>query len=217
MNEDVGVTGAAAVLLAVAAVAAAGDWVAVARRYKALEYLCKPAATAALVAVAATIDPSSGPRRTAVVVALVLSLTGDVLLMLPGDLFVAGLGAFLLAHIAYVAGFRLDAGPASELLLPAAAVLVVVAAVGRPVLRGVRRTDPAMAAPVTAYMLVIAAMVTAALASGEPLTGAGAAVFMASDSLIAWNRFVRPLRWAPVAIMVTYHLGQAGIVLSLAN
>ena len=208
-------TGAATILLAVAAVEAAGDWVAVARRNKALEYLCKPAATAALVGVAATLDPSSGPRRTAVVVALVLSLAGDVFLMLPRDLFVAGLGAFLLAHIAYVVGFRLDAGPAGELLVPAAAVLVVLAAIGRPVLAGVRRTDPAMAPPVAAYMLVIAAMVTTALASGEPLAGAGAVVFMASDSLIAWNRFVRPLPWAPVAIMVTYHLAQAGLVLSL--
>ena len=33
--------------------------------------------------------------------------------------------------------------------------------------------------------------------------------------MIAWNRFVRPFRGADVAIMVTYHLGQAGLVLSL--
>jgi uncharacterized membrane protein YhhN len=202
-------------LLVVAGVAAAGDWMAVARRDKRLEYLCKPAATAALVGVAATLDPSSGARRTAVVVALVLSLAGDVFLMLPRDLFVAGLGSFLLAHIAYVVGFRLDAGPAGDLLVPAVAVLVAMAVIGRPVLEGARRKDPAMAPPVTAYMLVISAMVASALASGEPLAGAGAVVFMASDSLIAWNRFVRPLSWAPVAIMVTYHLGQAGIVLSL--
>jgi hypothetical protein len=38
---------------------------------------------------------------------------------------------------------------------------------------------------------------------------------MASDSLIAWNRFVKPLSWAPVVIMVTYHMGQTGLVLSL--
>jgi uncharacterized membrane protein YhhN len=200
-----------------AGVAAVGDWVAVGTRARRLEYLCKPAATASLIGVAATLDPSSGARRTAVVVALVFSLAGDVFLMLPRDLFVAGLGSFLLAHVAYVVGFRLDAGPASELVLPAVAVLVVIAAIGRPVLRGVRQTDPAMAAPVAAYISVIAAMVTTALASGDALAGVGAVVFMASDSLIAWNRFVRPLSWAPVAIMVTYHLGQAGIVLSLAG
>jgi len=37
-----------------------------------------------------------------------------------------------------------------------------------------------------------------------------------SDSLIAENRFVRPLPWAPVAIIVTYHIAQAGLVWSLA-
>jgi uncharacterized membrane protein YhhN len=211
------VTGAASLLLLVAGVSAVGDWVAVGRRDDRLEYLCKPAAPAAVSAVAATLDPTSEARRTAVVVALVFSLAGDVFLMLPRDLFVAGLSSFLLAHVAYVVGFRLDAGPAGELVLPAAAVLVVVGVIGRPVLRGVRKTEPEMAAPVAVYMLVIAAMVTTALASGEVLAGIGAVVFMASDSLIAWNRFVRPLRWAPVAIMVTYHLGQAGIVLSLAT
>jgi hypothetical protein len=45
----------------------------------------------------------------------------------------------------------------------------------------------------------------------------GASLFFASDSLIAWNRFVRPRAWAPVAIMVTYHLGQAGLVTSLVR
>ena len=42
-----------------------------------------------------------------------------------------------------------------------------------------------------------------------------AVLFMASDALIAWNRFVRRLAWAPVVIMVTYHLGQLGLVTAL--
>jgi uncharacterized membrane protein YhhN len=45
----------------------------------------------------------------------------------------------------------------------------------------------------------------------------GAALFFASDTLIAWNRFVRPRPWMPLAIIVTYHVGQAGLVLSLAR
>ena len=43
----------------------------------------------------------------------------------------------------------------------------------------------------------------------------GATVFAASDSILAVNRFVRPLAWAPVAVMVTYHVGQALIVAGL--
>jgi uncharacterized membrane protein YhhN len=67
------------------------------------------------------------------------------------------------------------------------------------------------------YMLVISAMVASALATGNAAAIAGALTFEASDALIAWNRFVRPLRWAPVTIMITYHVGQAGLVLSLVD
>ncbi|MCZ7535098.1 MAG: lysoplasmalogenase [Acidimicrobiia bacterium] len=72
-----------------------------------------------------------------------------------------------------------------------------------------------LSGPVAGYMGVIAAMWVAALASGNPLAGVGGGLFVASDSLIAWDRFVRPLRWAGVTIMVTYHLAQAGLALSL--
>jgi uncharacterized membrane protein YhhN len=66
-------------------------------------------------------------------------------------------------------------------------------------------------------MAVIAAMVTCALASGIVLAGVGAVLFMTSDALIAETRFVGPRRWAPLAIIVTYHLGQAGLTLSLVR
>ena len=71
--------------------------------------------------------------------------------------------------------------------------------------------------PVAAYVVVISAMVSAAIATGIALAIAGAALFFASDTLIAWNRFVRPRPWMPLAIIVTYHVGQAGLVLSLAR
>jgi uncharacterized membrane protein YhhN len=71
--------------------------------------------------------------------------------------------------------------------------------------------------PVIAYISVISAMVVSALASGNVAAGTGAVLFAGSDSLIAWDRFVRPLQWAPVAIMVTYHVGQALLVLSLLD
>jgi uncharacterized membrane protein YhhN len=64
-------------------------------------------------------------------------------------------------------------------------------------------------------MTVISAMLATALATGNVIAAVGATLFVASDSMIAWDRFVRRLRWAPVAIMVTYHLGQAGLVASL--
>jgi len=91
----------------------------------------------------------------------------------------------------------------------------VAAFLGRRILAGVQEIEPRLSTPVSAYIAVIGVMVAAALASGEPFAATGAIVFMASDTLIAWNRFVQPLSWAPVVIMVTYHLGQAGLVVSL--
>jgi uncharacterized membrane protein YhhN len=66
-------------------------------------------------------------------------------------------------------------------------------------------------------MLAIALMVGSAFASGEWLAVVGALLFFASDSLIAWNRFVVPLPWAPTAIIVTYHLGQWGLATALRS
>jgi uncharacterized membrane protein YhhN len=207
------VTSGAAFLLGMAAVFAVADWVAVARGRKALEYVAKPATTLLLLGVALTLVPEDETRRTWFLVALALCLAGDVFLMLPADLFVAGLAAFLLGHLAYVAGF----GPSHA--WPWILVVALVAgAIGTPILRAVlRRPDDgkALAGPVVAYMAAISVMVACAAGTGDPVALAGAALFLLSDSLIAWNRFVRPLAWAPVAIMVTYHLGQAGLVLSL--
>ena len=206
-------TGAA---FAVAAVFAVGDWIAKARSNRPLEYVCKPATLAALIVAACVLDPAAGAgsRRAWFVVALIFSLAGDVFLMLPSDRFVAGLAAFLVAHVCYIGGF-LTNGPAGiALAITAVIVAALLAPLALRILRALR-TEPALRGPVSAYILVIATMLALALASGNAVAAVGAALFVASDSMIAWDRFVRPFRWAPVAIMVTYHLGQAGLVLSL--
>ena len=75
--------------------------------------------------------------------------------------------------------------------------------------------EPELLAPVIAYMAVISAMVVSASASGNPVAIAGAVSFYASDALIAWTRFITDFRWGRTAVMVTYHLAQFGLVLSL--
>ena len=209
-------TTAAWILFAVGGVFAVGDWIAVAGERTRWEYLCKPAATIALVAVAATLDPVHGDVRDWFVAALVLSLAGDVFLMLPGDRFVPGLGSFLVAQILFTVGFALHGGSAGEYVLGAVIVAVVAAPiVTRFVGALVRGGHRALVGPVIAYMVAIAAMVASAIASGNGFAIAGAAMFFVSDSLIAETRFVGPRRFVPVAIMVTYHLALAGLVLSL--
>jgi uncharacterized membrane protein YhhN len=212
------VTTPAWVLLAAAGALAAGDWVAVGRGERRIEYVCKPGALALLIGATLALDPTHGDVRAWFVAALVLSLAGDVFLMLPGDHFVPGLGAFLLGHVAYVVGLNIHGGSGGELALAAIPVAVVAGVLATRILRAVvAGGDRKLIVPLVAYMVVISAMVTSAVAGGHVLAAVGAALFFSSDALIAETRFVGPHRGARVVIMVTYHLGQAGLVLSLLD
>ena len=117
-----------------ALVFAVGNWFAVARprRVLALEYVCKPATLVALIFAAGLLDPAADAhtRRVWFVAALVCSLAGDVLLMLPEDLFVPGLAAFLVGHLAYVVGFWVH-GPVGRALIVAVIVTAAVVTLGR--------------------------------------------------------------------------------------
>ena len=93
-----------------------------------------------MIAAALALDPTSEAARTWFVVALVFSLLGDVFLMLPSDAFVAGLSAFLLAHVAYVVALNQDSAGNWWLAVP----VVLVAAILGP---AAGRRHPAFGAP----------------------------------------------------------------------
>jgi uncharacterized membrane protein YhhN len=218
------VNGAAWVALALAGVLAAGDWVAVARRDKRLEYVCKPGTMVALVAAAIALDPTDGAQRGWFAAAFVLSMAGDVFLMLPErplgpiDTFVAGLASFLLGHVAFIAGLWARGVEGARLAGGAVLVLALMLTLGRRIVAGVRGgSDPSLVVPVTAYMLVISAMVASAIGTGVALAVVGSLLFYCSDALIAWNRFIEARPRGPMAIIVTYHAAQAGLLLSLVG
>ncbi len=188
------------------AVFAVANWMAVARGDKGLEYLTKAAALVPLTVWAATGDNVS----PWLIAALALSLLGDVYLMLPTDVFTAGLGAFLLAHVAYVIDFDV---PLGSRMLCFALALAAMSPFAIRIVRAV--TNNALRIGVIAYMVVIGLMVGSALASGSISAQIGGLLFMASDTILGWNRFVRPMSWARPAIMVTYHLGQLGLTYAL--
>ena len=202
--------------LVLATFAAVGDWIAVHRGAKNLEYVCKPLTMVLLMGVAATVSVDDPSVRGWFLVALTLSMLGDVFLMVPADLFIAGLAAFLLAHVAYVIGLWVDGVEFLAFTIGVALAAVAVVVIGGRVLRSVRAGKHRdMAVPVGAYMAVISVMLASAIGTQEPLAIGGAALFYCSDALIAWERFVRPQPWHRLAIIVTYHLAQAGLTLSL--
>jgi uncharacterized membrane protein YhhN len=205
------------VLLAVTLACAVANWVAVSVEPErtTLVYIAKPATMVALIGVALALDPFDDAVRAWFVAALVLCLAGDVFLMLPKDMFVAGLASFLLGHLCYVAGLVIAHRSWSATAVGVAVVAVTLAGIAPKIVGAVRSTDRALVGPVLAYITVISLMVVTAWGSWRPWAIAGAMAFYSSDATLAWNRFVRPLRHGHLAVMVTYHLGQIGLVLGL--
>lgn len=200
---------------------AIADWLAVRGRYYRLEYLFKPATLVLLIAAAASSDLPG--TKGWVLAALVLSLVGDVALMLapdePGEvdpLFLGGLGAFLLAHLCYIGAFAAYGVRGGYVVVGAMIVAIVVAAALPRVLIAARRSGGwALGAPVGGYATVLGVMVMLAVGTTSRLTALGGLLFLASDTVLAWDRLVAPVRRGPVTVAVTYHLAQLCLVLGL--
>jgi alkylglycerol monooxygenase len=214
------------VLLAIAAVAAAVDWWAVwaeTPRARLAERVAKPTALLALIGVAVVARPATPSVEPWLLLALLGSLAGDVLLLPPGRL-VPGLVAFLLAHVAYIAALsQLPSSPAG-LALGVVVGLVVVASVGRRLVRAASRQG--MGVPVAAYLGVISLMAVAATGTLLPTAALGAWLFVGSDSMLGWGEFVvaggpdgrsRGGQRLRLAVIATYHLAQALLVVTLVT
>jgi uncharacterized membrane protein YhhN len=140
--------------------------------------------------------------------ALALGWAGDVALLGSGDAaFTAGLGSFLAGHLAWIAALRRrDAGGQLGARLPWA--VVEVAAWGT--LNGYlwRRTGRRRI-PVVVYSGTLLAMSLVALDSRSGRVAAGGALFLASDALLALEKF-GDLRvpHSAAAVMSTYAAAQ---------
>ena len=188
-----------------------------------LAYVFKPLTTLLIIAFAWSRGAAQSRQRRVVRIALVLSLIGDVALLWPKEGFLPGLVAFLLAHLAYIAAFcvpvRLAARPA---------VFVVYGAVAALILSQLWSGVPvALRVPVLAYVLCLATMAAQAAvwwraSDGRPdaslarYAAIGGVLFMASDSLLAIDKFATPLPLAPLWILASYWLAQSCIARSLA-
>jgi uncharacterized membrane protein YhhN len=84
-----------------------------------------------------------------------------------------------------------------------------------PIHRALRRQQPGLVVPVIAYLGVFVVMVASAGGTGSLVAVAGALLFLYSDAILAWNRFVKPLPYGRLVNIVPYHVGEALLVLSL--
>jgi uncharacterized membrane protein YhhN len=158
---------------------------------------------------------------------LIFSWLGDILLMWP-HLFVYGLGAFLMAHVCYIIGFKVAQRSPSRLeqvnfvrifffnlpfYLAAALVFYLI----NPNLGSLK-------IPVIAYIIVIVSMVATARDRFKKCNPAsfwqvfvGAIFFFVSDGVLAVGRFFREFPESGVIIMGTYATAQLLIVMGIRS
>ena len=173
------------------------------------------ASMAILLTIAAAAHPVVRERRW-LMPALLFSAAGDWLLAIPWwtPSFVGGLGAFLLAHLCYLAALLpLTRRSATRPRLAALALTVVACAA---LLAWFWPRLGVQALPVTVYIGVLCAMVCAALLARLPTqwTAVGAVCFAVSDAMIGISRFVLgnealavPIWWAYAASQVLITAG----------
>ncbi|MBL8001450.1 MAG: lysoplasmalogenase [Flavobacteriales bacterium] len=195
------------------------------RQVHLLEFICKPALMLVLGSWFYFNSRRVGDRFTLLIQAgLFFSLVGDVALMfqhLDEFNFILGLAAFLLAQLCYTLAFIqniADAGGPQGVLLSSALSIPLLIYGFVFALDILPRLDNALVMPVMVYAGAITLMgIMAAFrfqrtfAFSFWLVFIGALLFIASDSLLATNRFVRPLPYGNTLIMLTYALAQVGI------
>ena len=153
--------------------------------------------------------------------ALTFSWLGDVVLMFDSfnkNIFLIGLLAFLFAHLIYIRFFSLVRMGEKIKLKPGLILLVVVYYSGLIYLLFNDLHD--MKIPVLVYGIVISIMFLLALhmlfiknKEAGKLMMFGALLFIASESILAVNKFYEPFEYAGIAIMLTYGIAQLLITL----
>jgi len=166
---------------------------------------------------------SSGNFKKLVLAALFLSWLGDVLLLfqqLDANFFLAGLVSFLAAHVFYILTFRKTTLHHSLTIIKERPWLILLfVAYGAGFYFLIRNSLGEMIVPVMMYMVVILVMSLVALNRFRRveyhsfvLVFAGALSFMASDSLLAINKFYVSFPLSGFLIMLTYITAQYLIV-----
>ena len=153
----------------------------------------------------------------AIIAGIVFSVVGDVALMLPRKQIIIGMGAFLVAHVAYIISFSSGTSVITSIwsLLPFLLYALILGWVVLPRAGKLRF-------PVGIYEVAIMVMAWRALermlqtgSTSATLAFAGAVLFVISDSAWAYNFLVGRFRNAQVLILGTYYLAQWLIVLSV--
>lgn len=185
----------------------------------ALLYITKPSIVVSLLVMLSLSTALKGRFHKRLFTGLLFALAGDVLLMaVPQSptFFIYGLIAFLTAHLFYISAFYLDFRSAPELDKKGARIAILICSLtGMGFYVVIRESLGIMKLPVMAYVFVICFMMMMASFRNMRVNTLsfrlilfGAMLFLISDSLLAFNKFVQPFNHAHLLIMATYMAAQ---------
>ena len=153
--------------------------------------------------------------------ALTFSWLGDVVLMFESfnkNFFLVGLVSFLFAHLIYIRFFSIVR--AGEKIKLKAGLILIVVVYYSGLIYLLFNDLHEMKIPVLVYGIVISIMFLLALhmlfvrnKEAGKLMMLGALLFVASDSILAINKFYSSFEYAGIAIMLTYGIAQLLITL----
>ena len=212
-------------LIVFALVFAVLELLALRQGWRRLEYLAKPAVMVCLII---WLSLQTGLQGAALWfgIGMLCSLAGDIALLFIDRFFMLGLVAFLLAQLAYLVGFNSPFPQNPGFWAFGIAIVVGLSAVRllRRIVAGVRSKQPRLGTPVIAYGTVITLMLLSALltlfrpewkATPALLVSLGALLFYLSDIILAWNRFVAPIKNGRMLNIGIYHLAQIAIAVGV--
>ena len=186
----------------------------------------KPLSTLIVIGAASAsfLRPTWNPiYTTGVLAGLAFSLAGDVAMIFEErrEALLAGLGSFLLAHIAYAVTFGALGRISGWDVL--STILLAACAIG--VYRLLSVSLGTMRWPVLAYIVAISLMMSRAVSTlwspafdtrQAVLIAVGAVLFYVSDAILALCRFWRPWRYRRISL-VFYYAGQLLIALAASG
>jgi alkenylglycerophosphocholine/alkenylglycerophosphoethanolamine hydrolase len=208
---------------------AAINWAAVAKDWKKVEYIAKPATMLVLLGLLAVVGGFTALPLICFGLGIFFSLAGGMFLRVSyarfsDRWFTPGLIAFLLAQLTYIVGLNIPMPNVSPIWSLGLSVILALSSVRilRRILAGVRQKGlRRLERPAVLYGMIITLTLLSALitlfspewkASASGLVASGGILFYFSDVLLAWNKFVGPIKNGRLVNLILYHLGQFALV-----
>lgn len=147
-----------------------------------------------------------------ILVGLIFCMFGDGLL----HWFLIGLSAFLIGHIFYIIGFFKEWRFSLIRVLSIIPIGFYAILIGHLLTESlIENGNDALFIPVCLYTIIISTMAWSAIMTGNKWAITGSVLFVLSDSILAWNRFVSDIPYSSVLIMITYYTAQLFIAHSI--